>query len=603
MVDYKEIKIIKDGEECIPFAPNKADKTGIDNLVITKASKLELETAVEELTESIPRKVSELENDIPYISETDAINTYATKSELSSNINNLINTKASKMELETAVDELSESIPTKVSQLQNDKGYLTEHQDISGKVDRTELEKRLTEVNTHNTYNEVPVGAIILSPIDITSENFKKCDGSLFNPKDYPNLSVTKVKFFRLCNLTRSTYDGSGNITFRFFYNDLWTTDPDICKKKNPDLNNLYRQLRYTGKDNPASSSNIGYISNIAYGKSCMFINIQENITMINGIIESESGFYDGTYQVDVTEYKKVEAVEGNGLHYYNNYDYKDIKSISTTQIIPHPEGAGYYIEGAEYKTPQLYGRSTAETDRKISDSSWLTFVTDGKLFEFFDGTDIATKQYVTNKIDGSWFSMEFDFITPLSFSVQTDIFFSYRSLILRIQTDGKLNIYMAGYNSNGVKWRVSNKFTGFTLEPNHKYHLYLNSGCSDGAPYYYHMNVNKYNETENEVSSITCNSTGVFYDSLECNYHPYNYYNSTGIRGIYCADAVAWNKGYFFDLLSLRIKKYDGSVSYTNYGGEFRIAKLSYQAPSNDGLSLPRITGNDGGEYYIRVK
>ena len=36
-------------------------------------------------------------------------------------------------------------IPTKVSQLYNDKGYLTEHQDISGKLDASELP---TAINT-----------------------------------------------------------------------------------------------------------------------------------------------------------------------------------------------------------------------------------------------------------------------------------------------------------------------------------------------------------------------------------------------------------------------------------------------------------------------
>ncbi len=60
MVDYKEIKLIKDGEECVPFAPNKADKTDIDNLVTTKASKMELETSVEELESKINEKQDKL---------------------------------------------------------------------------------------------------------------------------------------------------------------------------------------------------------------------------------------------------------------------------------------------------------------------------------------------------------------------------------------------------------------------------------------------------------------------------------------------------------------------------------------------------------------
>lgn len=34
-------------------------------------------------------------------------------------------------------------LPTKVSQLENDEGYLTEHQDISGKLDASELPKAI----------------------------------------------------------------------------------------------------------------------------------------------------------------------------------------------------------------------------------------------------------------------------------------------------------------------------------------------------------------------------------------------------------------------------------------------------------------------------
>lgn len=70
MVDYKEIKLIKDGTECVPFVPNKADKSVVDNLLLTKASKLELENAVEDVSKNIPQKISELENDSSYVNET-----------------------------------------------------------------------------------------------------------------------------------------------------------------------------------------------------------------------------------------------------------------------------------------------------------------------------------------------------------------------------------------------------------------------------------------------------------------------------------------------------------------------------------------------------
>ena len=50
-------------------------------------------------------------------------------------------------------DEVDAKVPTKVSQLKNDAGYLTQHQDISGKADKTyvdelvgDIEDRLAEV-------------------------------------------------------------------------------------------------------------------------------------------------------------------------------------------------------------------------------------------------------------------------------------------------------------------------------------------------------------------------------------------------------------------------------------------------------------------------
>ena len=49
-------------------------------------------------------------------------------------------------------------LPTKTSQLANDSGYLTEHQDISGKADKsyvnTELAKKSDKTHTHS-YNDL----------------------------------------------------------------------------------------------------------------------------------------------------------------------------------------------------------------------------------------------------------------------------------------------------------------------------------------------------------------------------------------------------------------------------------------------------------------
>lgn len=82
----------------------------------------------------IPTNVSELNNDSGYLTNHQNISGKADKSELSTvattgNYNDLNNKPI---------------IPTKTSELQNNSGFLTEHQDISGKADKSELAKVAT---------------------------------------------------------------------------------------------------------------------------------------------------------------------------------------------------------------------------------------------------------------------------------------------------------------------------------------------------------------------------------------------------------------------------------------------------------------------------
>ncbi len=484
-----------------------------------------------------------------------------------------------------------------------------------------ELRKSVTLIkNIISKFKQIPIGAIIQSPVDITSEYFKRCDGSLFNLVDYPNLPVTKTKFYRLCNLTRSTYDDNGNITFRFFHNDLWTTDPNICKKKNPDLNNLYRRLRYRGNDDLGGATEHDYILNRnltdyqCFGENYNFINVQEELTMTNGVIASASEFYNGEYGVELTEFVETHAITGDSLNYINKYDYKDYNAVASTTQGNTETNKGYYIGGATQQKPHYYFFSGAETDRKISDNQYLTLCNDGKFIGFNDGTD-GSREYVdvTHKVTSTDYNkaprctVMFDFITPPTFIASRDIFFGWRSLIFRIaDTTGKLNMFMAGYKTNNTfKWRASNIFTGYKLEPNRKYRLiYQCDGCIDSTGYIRHrLNISVFNETETIFYSLAPDSTGVFGKGpYPLNYLPYNYYNSQGIRTLYHADATAWTQGLFIDLLSLRIQ-HVGDTTFQNYGNEFRMAKLYYQDPVDNGLALPRITGVNGCESYIKVK
>ena len=78
---------------------------------------------------------------------------------------------ATKDDLNTKADKTA--IPTKVSQLTNDKGYLTSHQDISGKANKTyvdtELAKKANASHTHS-YNDLTDKPIIPSTTNLATK-------------------------------------------------------------------------------------------------------------------------------------------------------------------------------------------------------------------------------------------------------------------------------------------------------------------------------------------------------------------------------------------------------------------------------------------------
>ena len=187
---------------------NYATKTELTTELNKKANLSHTHNAEDINGLNIPTKLSELQNDsgfiseIPseYINETELNNALANKAN-TSDIPSLagyatkddLNTKADKSEIpslegyatETYVtnkiaeaslsggdvdlsglatkDELNvkadiSSIPTKTSQLTNDSGFLTSHQDVSGKADKTyvdaELAKKANESHAHS-YNDL----------------------------------------------------------------------------------------------------------------------------------------------------------------------------------------------------------------------------------------------------------------------------------------------------------------------------------------------------------------------------------------------------------------------------------------------------------------
>lgn len=146
-------------------------KTDVDDKLSVKADKSEIPT--------VPTKVSELENDVPYLTEHQSLEGYALKTELPTKTSQLTNDSGYITSASIPSDYAKKTdIPTKVSQLANDSGYLTEHQDISGKVDVT-------------TFNE-----------------YKQSAGSEIENKQEVLVSGTNIK-----TINGQSILGSGNIT------------------------------------------------------------------------------------------------------------------------------------------------------------------------------------------------------------------------------------------------------------------------------------------------------------------------------------------------------------------------------------------------------
>ena len=126
---------------------------------------------------TVPTKVSELQNDAGYLTQHQDISGKANTSDLTAHIgNSIVHVTAEERtkwnQAVTDVGNLSEeiadqyakksAIPTKVSQLTNDSGYLTQHQDISGKEDKS---NKVTSLSASSTDKQYPSAKCVYDTI------------------------------------------------------------------------------------------------------------------------------------------------------------------------------------------------------------------------------------------------------------------------------------------------------------------------------------------------------------------------------------------------------------------------------------------------------
>lgn len=131
--------------------------------------------------------------------------------------------------IELQIAEVNGKIPTKTSQLTNDSGFLTEHQDISGKADENNFTKYSTDEQRIGTWIDgKPIyrKTLVYTVADLTTTKFWA-----YYPADVNGTEISSLNI--------DTYTGMSGVTFcanQAVTAGAWQPIPRVC----PDANEAY---------------------------------------------------------------------------------------------------------------------------------------------------------------------------------------------------------------------------------------------------------------------------------------------------------------------------------------------------------------------------
>lgn len=133
--------------------------TNVSNKPLSASQGVALKALIDAIT--VPKKVSELQNDAGYLTEHQDISDLRSHTE-NSTVHVTAEEKAAwngKSDFSGSYNDLTDrptipTVPSKVSAFTNDAGYLTEHQDISGKANASDLTDHTGNSTVHITADE-----------------------------------------------------------------------------------------------------------------------------------------------------------------------------------------------------------------------------------------------------------------------------------------------------------------------------------------------------------------------------------------------------------------------------------------------------------------
>ena len=457
------------------------NKNYVDTQLATKANKSDIPSLTGYATETyVQNKIAEASLSG---GEVD-LSGYATKDDL--------NTKADKS-----------AIPTKVSQLTNDKGYLTSHQDISGKADKTyvdtELAKKANTSHTHS-YNDltdkptIPSTTNLATKTELTNGLATKADKVHTHDQyltEHQDISMKADKSAIPTKVSQLTND-KGYLTSHQDISgkaDKTYVDTELAKKANTSHTHSYNDL--TDKPTIPSTTNLATKTELTNGLATkadkvhthdQYLTEHQDISMKADKTElhshSNKTVLDGITSAKVTEWNNKSTFDGN----YNSLTNKPtiptvptkvssftndagylsssiIKSIAVVDALPEVEVEGvlYLVRGGtstdtpttpeEPTVTNLYPNQTTAT---ISDGFTITFT--GRNVTINGRNDTKSIQCQTNQFD---MALEANKAYYLKFTNVSGLFDDSKRVS---QSDGMIcMVALTVYDSSGTSKNLIN--------------------------------------------------------------------------------------------------------------------------------------------------
>ena len=201
-------------EEAVEFLSTALEIEFNDDALIATRQYIEAQQVLVKIadlatTSQIPTKTSQLENDSGYLTQHQSLENYATTEYVDKAISD--ESAARQAAVDSINSELlnkasKDEIPTKTSDLTNDSGFLTEHQSLADYATKTYVDERIPE--------EFPWDKISGKPDIVLKDQFDSANKHLQDQIDQINVDIEgQVEVTKVYGQYKARYiDGDGNV-------------------------------------------------------------------------------------------------------------------------------------------------------------------------------------------------------------------------------------------------------------------------------------------------------------------------------------------------------------------------------------------------------